>query len=33
MEDEVHRFTKNGDKKLKPGYFFQACGDEAACVT
>lgn len=23
VEDEVHRFTKNGDQKLKPGYFFQ----------
>jgi hypothetical protein len=23
MENEVHHFTKNGDQKLKPGYFFQ----------
>lgn len=23
MEDEVRRFTKNGDQELKPGYFFQ----------
>jgi hypothetical protein len=24
MEEEVHRFSKNGDQTTKPGYFFLA---------